>query len=126
MTQRLAPSAPTPHRLLAGWLVCALLLTQGLGLLHRLVHAHGPTGAAHAAHADPGRHGGALTGWFAHHHDAADCLVFDQLSHADGLGLAPAHTPGVPPRGPGGTAPRLPHIAAQALGFLARGPPARV
>jgi len=115
-----------PRRLLAGWLVCALLLTQGLGLLHRIVHAHGPADVAHPAHADPARDHGTLASLFAHHHDAADCQVFDQLSHTDGVGFAQVHTPGVPLAGPCGAAPQLPHVAAQAVGFLARGPPARV
>ena len=124
MPQRFSPSPPTPRRVLAGWLVCALLLTQCLGLLHRI--AHGPADAAHAAHADRVRDHGTLASLFAHHHDAADCQVFDQLSHADGMGFAQVHTPGVPVASPCGAAPRLPDIAAQAVGFLARGPPARV
>lgn len=124
MTQRFLP--PTPRRLLAGWLVCALLLTQGLGLLHRIVHANGPADVAHPAHADPVRDHGTLASLFAHHHDAADCQVFDQLSHADAVGFAQVHTPGVSVAGPCGAAPRLPDVAAQAVGFLARGPPARV
>jgi hypothetical protein len=120
MAQRFAP--PAPRRLLAGWLVCALLLTQGLGLLHRIMHAHGPAGAAHAAHAahaDPVLHHGTLARLFAHHQDAADCQLFDQLSHADGVGLAQGHTPGVTLAGPSDAAPRPPDIASQALGFLA-------
>ena len=39
---------PLPlRRPLAGLLVCALLLTQALGLLHRVLHADGPTHAVH-------------------------------------------------------------------------------
>jgi hypothetical protein len=103
-----------------------LLLTQCLGVLHRIVHVHGPADAAHPAHAEPVLDAGTLARLFAHHHDAADCQVFDQLSHADGVGFAQVHTPGVPVAGPCGAAPRLPDVAAQALAFLARGPPARV
>jgi len=126
MVQRFAPSRPTPRRLLASWLVCALLLTQCLGLSHRIAHARGPVDAAQPAHASPVPEHGTLARLFAQHHDAADCQAFDQLSHADGVGFAQVHTPGVPVTGPCGVAPRRPVIAAQAVGFLARGPPARV
>ena len=107
---------PLPlRRPLAGLLVCALLMTQALGLMHRVLHAGGPSHAAH----DPGR----IEALFEHHHDQGDCQVFDQLSHADGVGFAfvePGATPPAPPPAPALQAPKL---AAQAAGYLASGPP---
>jgi hypothetical protein len=60
---------------------------------------------------------------FAQHDDTGDCRLYDQLSHADGVGfgyvepgaLAPLQQP----------PPALPKQlrAAQAAGYLARGPP---
>lgn len=116
MLRRAPP--PTLRRPLAGLLVCALLLAQMLGLLHRVQHAGGLPLAARAE-----------TGWHASlfdtHHDASDCRLFDQLSHADAPGFvlapmlpAPVHTaPAVAP------APTEP--APQRCVYFARGPPAR-
>jgi len=105
------------RRSLAGVLVCALLLTQALGLLHRIEHDDGPP-SAHAEYSH-----GVLEALFAQHHDAGDCQIYDQLSHADGVGFGfvePGATPQVqqPPQ-----ALPVPLLAAQAAGYLARGPP---
>jgi hypothetical protein len=105
------------RRSLASVLVCALLLTQALGLLHRVEHADGPP-SGHAEHSD-----GVFEALFAQHHDAGDCQIYDQLSHADGVGCGfgePGATPQVqqPPH-----ALPVPLLAAQAAGYLARGPP---
>jgi len=108
--------APLPlRRPLAGLLVCALLLTQALGLLHRVLHANG---SPHAVH-DRGR----LEALFAHHHGSADCQIFDQLSHADGVGFGFVEPGAMPSAQPPVSALQAPQVAAQAAGYLARGPP---
>lgn len=122
------------------WLVLVLvaMLAQTLGLLHRQAHGsagHGPqpvasvTGAAHD-HARPGHRSEAdehasvwLQQLFSGEVDEAGCALYDQLTHADLLPHLPllwvprVLVPAVPPW----------HahwqLAAQALGFLARGPP---
>ncbi len=106
---------PLPlRRPLAGLLMCALLLTQALGLLHRLQHADGPpTDHAH----------GTVEALFAQHHDAVDCQIFDQLSHADGVGFGFVQPGAMPPMQPPAAALQAPRWAAQAAGYLARGPP---
>lgn len=119
----------SPRRRLAGWLLCAMLLMQGLGLWHGIVHAQGPHEAAHAAHTDaaaqPEPTGGARL--FAHHGDVSDCQVFDQLSHADAPGLAPRLHADAEYADHGRLcAPPLPDLAARASGFEARGPPTPV
>ena len=115
-----------------------MVLAQGLGQLHRLAHGPLPGAAVAEAPADahaPHRHGDARVavlspngGWlqalFAADGHAAACVLYDQLAHADGLpslpvlGLPPAWVAAVPPW----------HgvwaLAAQAAGYLARGPPA--
>jgi hypothetical protein len=120
----------------------ALLLSQALGLLHRVVHApqgahvgawasaaerHAVVHIARAAHVDEAAARAAdcahwLDKLFASH-DADACASYDQLAHADflwgappGLGSA-AVTTAVPSSNPAW------HLAAQAAGYLARGPP---
>ena len=68
----------------------AMLLAQGLGLLHR---AAGPESASHSQssahhHVDGGgEHGGGFLGkLFSGHGSDEDCQVFDQLSHFDCAG----------------------------------------
>ncbi|MBS1179168.1 MAG: hypothetical protein H6R06_3580 [Proteobacteria bacterium] len=107
---------PLPlRRPLVGLLMCALLLTQALGLLHRVLHADGH---AHAAHEH-----GSLEELFAHDPGSADCQIFDQLSHADGMGFCDAEPGAMPPAQPPASAQQAPRWAAQAAGYLARGPP---
>jgi len=107
---------PLPlRRPLAGLLICALLLTQALGLLHRVLHADGPSHPAH----DHGR----IEALFDHHHDLGDCQIFDQLSHADGAGFAFVEPGAMPPSPPPAAALQTLQLAAQAAGYLARGPP---
>jgi hypothetical protein len=104
-------------------LLCAMLLMQLAGLWHGVVHAHGPLHVAHTDAATPPEPTGPER-LFAHHDDAADCQVFDQLSHADAPGFA-RPDPGVEhPDLPRLNAPPLANVAAQASGFRARGPPA--
>lgn len=103
------------RRPLAGLLICALLLTQALGLLHRVLHADGP---AHTV-GDPGK----IEALFTHHHDLGDCRIFDQMSHADGVGFAFVDPGAMPPAPTPAVALQAPQMAAQAAGNLARGPP---
>jgi hypothetical protein len=103
------------RRPLAGLLVCALLLMQALGLLHRVLHADGPSPAAQER--------GRIEALFAHHHDLGDCQIFDQLSHADGVGFAFVVPGAMPPASMAAPALQAPQVAAQAAGYLARGPP---
>ena len=58
-------------------------------------------------------------------HDAgsADCQIYDQLSHADGVGFGVVEPGAMPPAQPPAPAPQAPQVAAQAAGYLARGPP---
>lgn len=105
------------RRPLAGLLICALLLTQALGLLHRVLHADGP-GSGHAL-----RDRGGLEALFAHPHGSADCQIFDQLSHADGVGFGFVEPGAPPPLQAPAPALQAPRVAAQAAAYLARGPP---
>lgn len=119
------------RRPLAGLLVCALLLTQALGVMHQSLHADGPPMAHaehvdHVEHTDPAHTGhahGALETLFAQHHDAGDCQIFDQLSHADSVGFAFFDPGTLTPAQPPAPALPAPQVAAQAAGYLARGPP---
>jgi hypothetical protein len=101
---------------------------QAAGHLHDegVEHAAAHTAAHTAAHADTSAHGVSwLQQIFEGDEHAASCVLYDQLAHADGLPslpllwLPPAWVPAVPPW----------HarwqLAAQATGFLARGPPSR-
>lgn len=107
---------PLPlRRPLAGLLVCALLLTQALGLVHRVLHAGGPSHAGHEH--------GRIEALFGQHHDLGDCQIFDQLSHADGASFAFVEPGAMPPAPPPAPALQAPQLAAQAAGYLARGPP---
>jgi hypothetical protein len=111
------PVPPPLRRPLAGLLVCALLLAQALGLLHRVQHADG----APTVHAQPAL--GTLEALFAQHHDAGDCQIFDQLSHADGVGFGFVEPGAMPPAQAPVAALQASKPAAQAAGYLARGPP---
>lgn len=116
----------SPHRRPVGLLLCAMLLMQLVGLWHGVVHAHGPLHSLHeGAHgADTRPHPTGLADLFAHHDDAADCQVFDQLSHADALGFARLEPGDDHPVLPPPQARPLPPVAAQPSGVPARGPPA--
>lgn len=100
-----------------------MLLTQVVGLLHGVVHARGPLSAVHEGAAKLPDHS-VLEALFAHHDDAADCQVFDQLSHADALGFAPLDRVAEHHALPRLRARPLPQVAAQTSSYLARGPPA--
>jgi hypothetical protein len=114
--------ARTARRTRRTWLplvAAALLFAQMLGLVHRIAHAP----AAHEMIAAAGPHHAADT-LFGDHGDASKCRLYDQLAHAD---LAVDTTPAAalpPPLGVESVPRPAGHIAAQAAGFLARGPPA--
>lgn len=105
----------------------ALLITQALGLLHRVVHAPQDGQAVHAvavaASAAPSKVVGlGLDRLFAAH-DTEACASYDQLAHADFLWAPPAELCSLAL--PGVAASHHPawQLAAQAAGYLARGPP---
>ena len=128
MTQRRgARSCGRLRHWAAAWAV-ALVLVQTLGLLHRVVHVDARGGdVASSARADAVRPSvvapGFVASLFADHRSWLDCDLFDQMSHAD-LSIGGAHDidasvrPDLPARTHAGW-----HLAAQAHGFLARGPP---
>lgn len=74
----------------SAWLLAlALLLAQTLGLMHGQLHATAQQLAQSHAHADPEAAAERWSGLFDAHRSAADCLVFDQLSHGDAAPLLP-------------------------------------
>ena len=100
----------------------ALALAQTLGLMHRIVHAPvlvaGGTAARHATGPLQG-----LQALFAGHGTDQGCHLYDQSSHPD---LATVIAPVFALLDTVETPARLhtsTHIAVQATGFLARGPP---
>ena len=109
-------------------LLVALVIAQTLGLMHRIVHLHGrsqPSDApAVSVVGDTGESWAKAL--FDGHDNERDCAQYDQLSHGDLAWGSVATTPSVAPElrvaahHPGW------HLAAQAAGFLARGPPALV
>jgi hypothetical protein len=120
------PKLNPTRRLMARAVLCALLLTQALGLMHRVVHAHGPepVGHAHVAPEPDAAQPHTLEGLFSQHQDAQDCQLFDQLTQADATAFAvPADVAQALAALRGGSC-AAPDVAAQAAGYLARGPPA--
>ncbi len=70
--------------------VLALLAAQTLGQVHGVAHApavhHGPVQVdAQPAHTGHGGVQSLLHGLFDGHGDGADCRLYDQLSHGDGM-----------------------------------------
>lgn len=105
----------------------AFVLAQALGLMHRIVHAPLLGQAAVHASAEPPHVGMSwLKALFAGHDSERGCDLYDQSSHAD---LACGTTPNVVLQGPVFTVEVIHpgwQLAAQAAGFLARGPPSQV
>ena len=122
---------PTRHRPLAlAWLLAAaMLLAQGLGLVHAVRHAPGLAHPAHPAGLAPAHDHGAgpvdVAAAFGGHdgQDAASCQLYDQLTHADVLPaaaqppLTETATAARPAPQPAGWLPRC-HTA-----YSARAPP---
>jgi hypothetical protein len=132
-SRRRAPS--NRRRALAAVLAMALVLVQMLGLAHRIVHverALPATAGAFAAGADgsaalkrpaPRSDGSGWLALFALHDPGADCDAFDQMSHAD-LVVDISLDEALPCSGSQASSRHAAwHVAAQARGFLARGPP---
>jgi hypothetical protein len=120
------------------WLVVlGVLGVQTLSLVHGIAHFGRSTAnvaerqrpvAEVSAHRDalrpsasplPGSWLEALFGGHAGH----DCKAFDQASHADVVVGVPANLDVAPPTSPVTAVHIAWHLAAQARGFLARGPP---
>jgi hypothetical protein len=113
------------RRLACSTLLIALVFAQTLGLVHRIVHA--PTIGHPALLASATASTPAGTAWlkalFAGHSSEHGCDLYDQLSHADAVPQASinplmVHDIDAVPSWHSGV-----HVAAQAAGFLARGPP---
>ena len=124
------PFRQATHRLqraLSASVLFAFVLAQALGLMHRIVHAPlvGP-GFVQASAEAPRADVSWLKALFAGHDSERGCDLYDQSSHAD---LACADALVLALQGPSTGTERLPpgwQLAAQAAGFLARGPPAPV
>lgn len=133
----------------------ALLLSQALGLMHRMVHAPDVGHAAHAAHVvnhvgsgafaahlqaaelgalalrgahatDEAAHGADCEHWLERlfaTHDADACASYDQLAHADFLWSVPPQLAFAAVTTALRSCHPAWHLAAQAAGYLARGPP---
>ena len=108
-----------------------MLLAQALGLVHRIAHSPAPLRAVAASFdAQPSATAGLpLARWVqallpAHDSDRS-CQLFDQLTHADvaigAMSAVASHSFGDLPQ----ATHRASRLAAQAAGFLARGPPAQ-
>lgn len=107
-------------------LLIALVLVQTLGLMHRIVHAHGRSQSIEVPAVSA--EGSGAESWvkalFEGHDSERDCAQYDQLSHDDlawGNAVVITSVAAEQPvvvHHPGW------HLAAQAAGFLARGPPA--
>ena len=125
-------------------LVLGLVLAQALGLVHRIVHVPAVlSGAAAPAASTEGRSGGdpsmhvksasstssttSTWSWatllFGHASGDRACHLYDQLTHGDALQPAVPLVASAPPESGCAPADLAPHLAAQATGFLARGPP---
>jgi hypothetical protein len=108
-------TAPRLHAALIAAVLAMLVLAQSLGALHRVAHPGGD-GAAPAS-------GNWVMDLFAGHDHDGGCELFDQLTHGDALCAASVG----PTASAEPAAPVARHaawqIAAQAAGFLARGPP---
>ena len=124
---------PTPLLRLRRNVLCtvllALALAQTLGLLHRIAHGPHLGRSGQVQSFDAGRVASDGAAWlkalFAGHDSAQGCDLYEQMSHAD---LAPGSAPDLPavlPSACGVVFHPGWHLATQAAGFLARGPPAR-
>jgi hypothetical protein len=114
-------------RALIASVLLAFVLAQALGLMHRIVHApFVGQGFVHASAEAPRADVPWVKALFAGHDNERGCDLYDQSSHAD---LACGDAPSLALQGPMAAADVLHpgwHLAAQAAGFLARGPPSRV
>ena len=113
------------RRLACSTLLFALVVAQTLGLVHRIVHA--PIGGHPAISASASSMTSTGMGWlkalFAGHSSEQGCDLYDQLSHADAVPAASTAAILVQAFAAVPTWHSVGHLAAQAAGFLARGPP---
>lgn len=102
----------------AGLLLCVLLASQWLALVHRVDHAPGLQAMALAA---PDGH---TERWQGHSAGGASCLLLDHLGLADALQAAAVALP-TTPHGDAAPAPRLRSVGfcPAPAAFLARAPP---
>lgn len=105
-----------------GLILAALLATQMLGLLHRLAHPHGNASSAVPAFAKSAATQ-PLSALFDQHEVQGDCRLFDQMSHADMTGFQQQLTHAASLADSPVVVHTAWHIACQAVGALARGPP---
>jgi hypothetical protein len=114
-------------RALINSVLLAFVLAQALGLLHRIVHApFVGQGLVHASAEAPQADVSWVKALFAGHDNERACDLYDQSSHADlACGVALTATLELPASGTVHLHPGW-QLAAQAAGFLARGPPALV
>jgi hypothetical protein len=114
-------------RALISGVLLAFVLAQALGLMHRIVHSPlQGQGVAHAAAEAPQAGLPWLKALFAGHDSERGCDLFDQSSHAD---LACGESLFLALQEPTASADVIhpgSQLAAQAAGFLARGPPSQV
>ena len=114
------------RRTLTHAVLLAFVLAQALGLMHRIVHAPMLGQAAlHASAEAPQAEVSWLKVLFAGHHSERACDLYDQTSHAD---LVCGDVPSLALQGSAAAADVIHpgwQLAAQAAGFLARGPPAQ-
>ena len=119
-------SSTTLRRSTFALLLVALVLVQTLGLMHRIVHAHGRAqpGEVPAVSVDAGGAESWVKALFEGHDSERDCAQYDQMSHGDLACAGTAATTAVAAQPPVVVHHPGWHLAAQAAGFLARGPPA--
>jgi hypothetical protein len=115
------------RRALITSVLLAFVLAQALGLMHRVVHAPLLGQGVVKASAEAPQAGVTwVKALFAGHDHEHGCKLYDQSTHAD---LARGDAPGLALQGPAAVADLIHpgwQLAAQAAGFLARGPPSQV
>jgi len=104
-----------------GLILAALLATQLLGLLHQVAHPNDNASSAVPSFATAVQ---PLPALFDQHETQGDCRLFDQMSHADMTGYQQTLTDAAPVADSPVVVHTAWHIACQAVGALARGPPA--
>lgn len=125
---------PTPARHLGRILLllaAALVFVQVLGMMHAVLHEHARVGsptssATAAATLDRSADESVLGALFSEHDSQADCDRFDHITHADPAWFDPPQFARQRPDRIEVAVHAGWHIARQATGFLARGPPSQV
>lgn len=110
-------------------MVVSMLLAQALWLLHRVAHAPAASRVAMQTQAAPVATFASTAQWIQallpQHDNDRSCDLYDQLTHADAATGAASDTATQAAVQPPAAIHRGSCIAAQAAGFLARGPPAQ-